>query len=172
MDFQPVAKAQRASAFFPDGRVIRPQVEGTFAREQADDNPHLNQGRVNGKFATTFPMKLSMEMLERGKDRFDTYCAPCHGKDGRGQGLVAKRASTLGEGTWVPPSNLVDPRIEKMPVGEIYQAIRYGVRNMPKYGPQIKVEDRWAIVAYIRALQRSQNGTIKDVPEADRGKLK
>jgi mono/diheme cytochrome c family protein len=172
MDFQPLAKAQRASVFFPDGRAIRPQVEGTLAREQADNNPHLNQGRINGKFAKTFPIPLSMEMLERGKDRFDTYCAPCHGRDGKGQGLVATRAASLGEGTWVPPTNLIDARIQKMSVGEIYQAIRYGVRNMPKYGPQIEVRDRWAIVAYIRALQRSLDAKINDVPEADRGKLK
>ncbi len=175
MDFQPVVRAQRASAFFPDGRALRPQVEGTLAREQADKDPHLNQGKVNGKLVTTFPkavLPLSMEMMVRGRDRFNTYCAPCHGRDGKGKGLVATRASSLGEGTWVPPSNLTDARIAKMPVGEIYQTIRYGVRNMPKYGPQIEVRDRWAIVAYIRALQRSQNASIKDVPEADRGKLK
>ncbi len=175
MDFQPVARAQRASTFFADGREIRPQVEGTLAREQEDNDPHLNQGKVGGKAAKTFPkalMPLSMEMLVRGRDRFNTYCAPCHGRDGKGEGLVAKRASSLGEGTWVPPTNLTDARIVKMPVGEIFQAIRNGVRNMPRYGPQIEVRDRWAIVAYLRALQRSQNAEIKDVPEVDRGKLK
>ena len=86
--------------------------------------------------------------------------------------MIAKRADQLAQGTWVPPSNITQENLRQMPVGELFNSITNGVRNMPGYGPQIKTEDRWAIIMYVRALQRGQSGTLNDVPESERGSLK
>jgi mono/diheme cytochrome c family protein len=102
--------------------------------------------------------------MNRGQDRFTIYCTPCHGQTGVGNGIVIKR------GFMVPP-NFHDERLVTMPDGQIFNAISNGVRLMPSYGKQIPVEDCWAIVAYIRALQRSQRATLSDVPESERAQL-
>ena len=110
--------------------------------------------------------------MKRGQQRFGIYCTPCHGVAGNGDGMVAKRATALAQGTWVPPANLNQDYLRVMPVGQIFNTITHGIRNMPAYGPQIPPKDRWAIVMYVRALQRSHKATINDVPATERGSLK
>ena len=113
-----------------------------------------------------------METMDRGRERFGIYCTPCHGVDGMGQGMVHERARSLMQGTWVPPTNLHQENLLYKPVGELFEGITRGVRNMPPYGRQIDTADRWAVVLYLRALQRSQAASLEDVPEGERGGLK
>jgi mono/diheme cytochrome c family protein len=110
--------------------------------------------------------------MARGRQRFGIYCTPCHGQVGEGDGMVAQRAASLAEGTWVPPSNLTEDRIRVMPVGEIFNTITNGIRNMPAYGAQVPAEDRWAIVLYVRALEKSRGASIADLTEQERGSLR
>jgi mono/diheme cytochrome c family protein len=118
------------------------------------------------------PLAVDLGVLQRGRERYDIYCAPCHGLAGYGDGSVAKRAEALQEGTWTPPTSFHTELIRQRPDGHIFNTISNGIRNMPAYGPQIPVADRWAIVAYVRALQRSQNATVDDVPPEIRAQLR
>jgi mono/diheme cytochrome c family protein len=140
---QPKYKPQGASAFFSDGRASRPEVPGTVAvgqlREDRNQPP------------------LDAALLARGQERFDIFCAVCHDRTGSGKGIVATRTSWL-------PSNLLDERIVKMSDAELFEVASVGRRTMPAYRFQIPERDRWAIVAYVRALQRAMAGTVKDVP--------
>jgi mono/diheme cytochrome c family protein len=111
-------------------------------------------------------------MLRRGQERYDIYCSPCHGLAGYGDGMVAMRAEGLQEGTWTPPSSIHTELVRSRAPGHLYNTITNGIRNMPAYGPQISVEDRWAIVAYVEALQRSQAATVEDVPMELRASLR
>jgi mono/diheme cytochrome c family protein len=174
MDWQHKYKTQRANPFFEDGRAMRPQVEGTVAAGELNDDEHYHTGKVAGAWARTFPaqVKIDEATMARGKERFGVYCTPCHGQVGEGDGMVAQRATKLAEGTWVPPSNITEERLQYQPVGELFNTITNGIRNMPGYGRQIDVADRWAIIFYARALQRSRLASIQDVPEADRASLK
>ncbi len=171
MDNQARYKAQQANPVFADGRAMRPPVEGAVARGDRGDDPHRTEGRVGDGWAETFPRPVDEAMLRRGRERFGIYCAPCHGLDGGGDGIVSRRAERLMEGTWVLPSNLADDVVAARPVGHIYNSIRNGIRKMPAYGPQIPVDDRWAITAYVRALQRSRRATLDDAPPAAREEL-
>lgn len=172
MDKQPKFRAQRANPLFADGRADRPEVAGTVARGHADTDTHFYKGQVNGEWATTFPMPVTMEMMHRGQERFGIYCTPCHGLAGAGDGVVNSRAERLQEGTWTPPSNLASDLVVNRPVGHLYNTITNGIRNMPAYGSQIPPADRWAIVAYVRALQRSQHASVDDVPSELRPSLR
>lgn len=161
--------AQQANPMFRDGRAMRPQVEGTIARGDLKDDPHYFMGVVGDDWAEDFPSQVQVDraLLERGRERYDIFCAICHGTAGFGDGMVDRRAQELMEtgalGTvWVPPTNLHDEEIREQPVGQIYNAITNGVRNMPAYDSMIPTQDRWAIVAYVRALQRSQDARPED----------
>ena len=165
MDSQGKFRAQAPNPAFEDGRAMRPAVPGTLAVEHYSGNDHFSKGIANGGWATTFPVKVDMQLMERGKERFEIYCAPCHGLSGDGDGMNARRATELAEGTWVPPTDYHTQRIREMPVGQVFHTVSFGVRKMAPYGPQIPPADRWAIIAYIRALQRSRNATLDDVPE-------
>lgn len=167
MDNQPRFKAQQANPMFADGRAMRQPVPGTVARGELTDDDHLHLGVVDGDWATSLPMEITPELMERGQREFNIFCAPCHGQAGYGDGMVARRADQLQQGTWIPPTSLHTATVRDRADGYLYNVIANGVRNMPAYASQVKVEDRWAIVAYIRALQRSQNATPDDVP-ADR----
>lgn len=103
--------------------------------------------------------------MDRGEQRFNIYCAVCHGVDGGGQGLVTQRALRLEQGTWVQPTSIYSEAVVEQPVGKLFNTISHGVRKMPGYKEHISVEDRWAIVLYLRALQRSQLATIDDLPK-------
>ena len=171
---QPKYLAQAESALFTNHRAYRDQVAGTVAVEDTTDDTLLWQGRVGDAFATTLPasVPLSEATMQRGRERFGIYCAPCHGLAGAGDGPVARRADELREGTWVPPTPLGMDHVRAQPLGQLVSTITNGIRNMPGYGPQIAPQDRWAIALYVKALQRSMATSIEDVPEADRHGLK
>ena len=169
MDNQPKFRAQHANPLFADGRAMRPPVVGTVARGELREDDHYERGIVKGEWATVFPDKVevNMALLERGRERFTIYCQPCHGAAGNGDGMINKRAMELvnlgtNGTTWVAPKSIHEEQIRAQPIGQIFNSITNGVRNMPPYGPQIPVADRWAIVSYVRALQRSQNASERD----------
>jgi len=161
---QPKYMMQQAGDFFEDGRAMRPPVEGTIARETEID-PRIAHGRLDDDtgYVLTIPQEaiernLGMEhMLARGQERFGIFCAPCHGLDGGGLGMVVKH------GLIQPPSYHQD-RLRHIPDGQLFATIENGIRNMPAYGPQIPTFDRWAIVAYVRALQISQQNVAAPAP--------
>lgn len=178
MDNQPKFRAQHANALFADGRAMRPPITGTVARGRLNEDDHYYRGISNGQWAATFPpqVAVTMDLLQRGRERFNIYCQPCHGLAGYGDGMVNKRAMVLmnlgvNGTTWVQPKSVHEQQIREQPVGQYFNTISNGVRNMPAYGPQIPVADRWAIVAYVRALQRSQNARPDDAPPQQRVQL-
>lgn len=166
MDDQVSHKTQTRNSFFADGRAMRQPVAGTVARGQAWTDDPLYKGMVEGDtlFVTEFPVEVTSALVDRGQERYNIYCLPCHGASGNGNGLVNARATFLGEGTWTPPTDLTSQQVVDRPVGHIYNTIAAGIRNMPSYGSQIPVEDRWAITAYVRALQLTRNANIEDLP--------
>jgi mono/diheme cytochrome c family protein len=117
-------------------------------------------------------VSVTSELMRRGRERYDVFCSPCHGLAGYGDGPVSKRAESLQEGTWTPPASFHTDLVRGRPAGHLYNSIANGIRNMPAYGAQIPVDDRWAIVAYIRALQRSQYSNVEDVPAELRASLR
>jgi mono/diheme cytochrome c family protein len=182
MDNQHRLEAQQESPrygampLFADGRAMRPLVPGTVARGELRDDDHYDRGIVGGDWATTFPAQLTIDraFLERGQERFGIYCSPCHGLAGYGDGLVNAKANellsmpALNNGTtWVAPKNLHEAAIRDQPIGQTFNTITNGVRNMSGYAAQVPVEDRWAIVSYVKALQRSQNARSSDVADTD-----
>lgn len=182
MDKQPRYEAQDAAAIFADGRAMRPPVAGTVARGRLKADPMLYDGysatwnaeenRWDVNFAESFPeqIQLTSRLLERGQQQFAIHCLPCHGADGMGNGPVNRSAVKLQSsgvaGTWVPAANLHDVTIRERPAGHLYNTIVNGIRTMPSYGDRIvDVNDRWAVVAYVRALQLSQDAPKQMVPE-------
>ena len=161
---QPRYKPLAASDFFKDGRAARPVVPGTVARGHLNDDEHLYTGKVNGVLVDAFPYPVTREMLARGRDRFAIYCTPCHGAVGDGLGMVVQR------GLRRPPSLHIE-RLQKAPVGHFFDVMTNGLGAMQDYSAQVPVGDRWAVVAYIRALQLSQNAKLADVPPKQRGEL-
>ena len=172
MDNQPKFKTQARNPMFADRRAMRPPVAGTVPRSATLGDPALTNGKVGDDWVEAIPVEVDRGLLDRGQERYDIYCSPCHGLAGFGDGMVSKRADELMEGTWTPPSSFHTDLVRQRPDGHIYSTITHGIRNMPAYGPQIPVHDRWAIVAYVRALQRSQNTTVDDVPPDIRAQLR
>ena len=182
MDFQPKFKPQTVNPLFADGRSQRPAVLGTVARGEDNLDTHLNDGVVNGAWAETLPAGLEMtrEFLERGQQRYNIHCSVCHGYAGYGDGTVNKRAMELmssSEGpangtSWVQAKSLHDPVVREHRLGRLYNVATNGIRNMAGYGTQIDLNDRWAIAAYVKALQLSQNASMQDVPPELRDNLK
>lgn len=165
MHDQPKAKPQSKSSFFVDGRTGRLPVEGTVARGELRADDHLYRGKVNGVFVTTFPFKIDAALMERGRERYTIYCTPCHGATGLGNGMVIQR------GFKIPAANHHIERLRLAPVGYWFDVITNGFGVMFGYAAQIPVNDRWAIIAYVRALQFSRNATIEDIPAAEREAL-
>jgi len=153
-----------ASAFFPKGSSAQPLVAGTVPRGFLREDEQLYTGKVNGQFAATFPFEIKAEDIDRGEQRFDIYCAPCHGRIGDGNGMVVQR------GFKQAASFHVD-RLRTMPVGYFYDVITNGFGAMPEYKMQITPEDRWKVVAFVRALQLSHNAAQTDVPADELQKL-
>ncbi|MFH1279608.1 MAG: cytochrome c, partial [Candidatus Eisenbacteria bacterium] len=172
MDQQPKFKAQQANPLFADGRAMRPEVPGTVARGDLRDDDAFHRGKENGGWVRKIPVPVTDRLMNRGRERYDIFCAPCHGLGGDGDGIVSARADALQEGTWIPPVSYHSDQIRERPAGHIFNTITNGIRSMPAYGPQIPADDRWAIVAYVRALQRSRNASIDDVPPDMRGRLR
>jgi|YNPBryunderm2012_1023409.scaffolds.fasta_scaffold03661_5 mono/diheme cytochrome c family protein len=171
MDHQPKFKAQAENPLFADGRAMRPPVPGAVPAGSFPRDEAVVTGRRQGGWVTALPVPVTAELLRRGEERYNIYCSPCHGLAGYGDGPIAVRAEALQEGTWTPPSSLHTELVRSRPDGHLYNTIANGIRNMPAYGPQIDVADRWAIVAYVRALQFSQGATMDDVPVELRGQL-
>jgi mono/diheme cytochrome c family protein len=169
---QPRYRGQQANPVFADGRTIRPAIAGTVARGALDLDDHFYRGFSRGAdgkptFFKGFPKEVKVDepFLRRGQLEFNIYCAPCHGNDGVGQGPVHQRAVFLQEGKWVPPANLHDAAIKARPEGHLFNTVTNGIRNMAGYGSQIvNPSDRWAVVAYVRALQLSQDAPADVVP--------
>ncbi len=172
MDDQPKFETQEQNLLFADTRAMRPPVEGTVAVGELYEDQALVTGKAGEAWIAGYPLEIDDERMARGQERYDVYCAPCHGQDGGGNGIVNVRATRLEEGTWAPPTDLRSQLVVDRTEGHLFNTITHGIRNMPAYGKQIPVEDRWAIVAYMRALQRARGATLEDVPEAQRDALR
>jgi mono/diheme cytochrome c family protein len=164
MQVQPKYIALEPSSFFVDNRSARPIPAHTIARGHLNDNDPFHTGAANGVYVATIPLPISRALLHRGQQRFAIFCTPCHGPLGDGDGMVARRGFKV-------PANLHTERLRHAPPGYLFQVISNGYGAMPDYANQIQVPDRWAIIAYIRALQLSQDADVADVPPQDRKKL-
>ena len=164
MGQQPKYDPLEPSAFFADGMSARPRIPGTVARGELAGDPYFETGKINGQPGDGFPMAVTAEVMNRGENRFNVYCAQCHGRLGDGNGMIPAR------GFRRPPSFQTETLLAARP-GHFFDVITNGFGAMPPYRTMIPAEDRWAIVAYIRALQLSQSATINDVPPAHRAQL-
>ena len=149
---------------FADGRGMRPLVEGTVARGHLNDDELMFTGKVDGQFVDQFPFQVTHEVLERGHERFNIYCSPCHGRTAMGNGMIVQRGLR-------PPPSFHDEKMRNQPAGYYFDVISNGFGAMQDYRAQVDVKDRWAIISYIRALQYSQRATLADVPGDKRGEL-
>lgn len=164
MQVQPRYDPLAPSTFFDDGRSVRPEVPDTVARGHLRIDEHLYTGKVNGVPVETFPFPITRQVLERGRDRYNIYCTPCHDYTGSGRGMVVQRG-------FPPPPSYHTDRLRQAPVGHFFDVITNGYGTMYSYKARIPAADRWAIVAYLRALQMSQHATLEDVPPEERAKL-
>ncbi len=165
MDDQPKFRAQSATEFFGDGRAMRDPIEGTLPRGFLREDVVYYTGKDrNGKLVKKSPVAPTMEVLKRGQERFNIYCSPCHSRVGDGKGMVVLKGM-------FPPPTYHQARLRDIEDGHIFGVITNGIRNMPSYRSQIPVSDRWAIINYLRVLQRSQNALLKDIPESEKAKI-
>jgi mono/diheme cytochrome c family protein len=165
MQDQPKYKSQRPSEFFADGRSDRPELDGTIARgELREDTAYYDGKDAAGKDIEAFPLNVDKALIERGRNRYDIFCSPCHGALGNGMGMVVQR------GFKQPPSYHIE-RLRNAPVGHLYDVVTNGYGAMLNYAQQLQVRDRWAIIAYIRTLQYSQNASVNDLPAEARAQL-
>jgi len=164
MHDQPKYIPYRPSTFFADQRSERPPIDGTIALGHLHDDALLETGKVDGADAPVFPFPIDDQVMARGHERFNIYCSPCHGQTGDGNGMVVQR------GYRHPPSLHLD-RLVQAPPGHIFDVITNGFGAMPDYAAQVRVNDRWAIAAYIKALQLSQHAAVADLPAAARAEL-
>jgi mono/diheme cytochrome c family protein len=162
---QPRYEPLEPSTFFPDGMSARPPVSGTVARGQLHEDEAFYKGKVDGQYVNELPVEIDRELIERGGERFNIYCAVCHGPSGYGDGMIVQR------GFRKPPSYHIE-RLHDAPPGHFFDVMTNGFGAMGRYSTQIEPRDRWAIVAYIRALQVSQNATLDNVPPEQRASLK
>lgn len=161
---QPRVDVYQADSFFTDGMSARPQVAGTVSRDQPVQLTPAITGRQDGKSLEQIPVELTQELLERGQQRFGIMCVHCHGPSGYGDGMVVQR------GFPAPPSYHTE-RLRSAPDGHLFAVITDGLGRMPALGRRITPSDRWAITAYVRALQLSQNAGVDSLPERDRSQL-
>ena len=164
MHDQPKYRPLRGSELFADKRSARPLVEGTVARGTLREDAAYYTGKTVDGFVTQIPVAVTPELLARGQSQFQVFCSPCHGRTGRGDGMVVQR------GFKKPSSYHVD-RLRQMPIGYFYDVISIGFGAMADYAAQVPPADRWAIAAYIRTLQLSQYAPVADVPEGKRALL-
>lgn len=156
MHDQPKFFPQRGTSFYADGRSVRPQVENTVARGQLHEDSYFYTGFVNGKEGEGLPFPVTLQVLQRGQERYNVYCTPCHSRVGNGSGMIVQRG-------YAPAGNYHTPRLQAAPLGHFFNVISHGYGAMPDYSAQLTPVDRWAVVAYIKALQLSQNATTADV---------
>jgi len=164
---QPRTKALSESKFYPDGQASRPLVAGTIARDHLRDDDAFFTGAKDGKWLDTLPLPVTEALLKRGQDRFKVYCTPCHGQLGNGKGMIAQRGLALKR----PVGNYHTERLRAMPVGYFYDVITNGYGAMYSYASRIQPQDRWAVVAYIRALQLAQHASVADADPVELTKL-
>lgn len=164
MQDQPKYKPLAVSAFFADGRASRPLPPDTIALNDTDQDPGYETGSANGQFLVSIPVKITDDLLNRGQDRFDIYCSPCHGRIGDGRGMIAQRGFKI-------PADLNGDRVRNAPPGYLYAVIADGYGAMPDYSDQLDTQDRWAVVAYIRALELSRSTALNDAPPEERSRL-
>lgn len=157
MDNQEKYKSQSESRFYADGSTMRPLIPGTVARGQLREDAAYYTGMDESGNYVVNPKTITAELLNRGQERFNIYCSPCHGQVGDGRGIMVKYE-------YIPPPTFHQDRIRDMKDGNLFEIVSGGIRNMPSYAHQISVDDRWAIIAYLRALQRSQNASGDDIP--------
>lgn len=157
MHNEPKFIPQRGTTFFADGRSVRPQVENTVARNQMDEDTYFYTGIDNGKEGDGLPVPLNAATLERGQERYNIYCTPCHSRVGNGLGEIVERG-------YKPAANFHDSVRRAQPVSHYFYVMTHGYGAMPDYSAQLTPADRWAVAAYIRALQLSQAATAQDVP--------
>ena len=162
MHDQPRYEPFESSSLFADGRAARPIPQGTVARGQLDADPAYYQGKsATGEPLEVFPVEITRDLLERGRERYDIYCSPCHDRTGSGTGMIVRRG-------YPQPTSFHIDRLREAPPGYFFNAISSGFGVMPGYAVQVPVADRWAIVAYVRALQASQYTSIDDVDPVKR----
>ncbi len=171
---QPKVQTYDPSSFFADGRGSRPNVAGAVGLGQVQTDQYFLTGLVDGAESNEMPIEVTRELLERGQEQFNIYCSVCHGRSGYGQSVVAQRGGIV-------PANFHQQRLREAPLSHVVNIITVGVyrgdpakdgyQSMYSYASRIQPEDRWAIAAYIRALQLSQNATVDDVPPDQRGNL-
>lgn len=157
MHDEPKFFPQRGTTFYADGRSVRPQVANTVARNQLHEDTYFYTGLVDGKEGNTMPFPVTMKVLERGQERYNIYCTPCHSRVGNGEGMIVQRG-------YAHAGDFHTARLETAPLGHFFYVISNGYGAMPDYAAQVAPVDRWAIVAYIKALQLSQHATDADVP--------
>ncbi|MDE3105518.1 MAG: cytochrome c [Acidobacteriota bacterium] len=156
MHNQPKFYPQRGTSFYADGRSVRPQVENTVARNQLHEDSYFYTGLINGKEGDALPFPVTMDVLRRGQERYNVYCTPCHSRVGNGAGMIVERG-------YAPAGNFHTARLQAAPLGHFFNVISNGYGAMPDYSAQLTPADRWAVVAYIKALQLSQKATQADV---------
>lgn len=158
---QPRYEPLEISEFFSDRRSARPLVENTVPRGALVEDQVFATGRTeDGDLVSEIPVDITAELLERGQERYDIFCSPCHGFDGFGEGMIVQRG-------FAPPPSFHTERLRQSPAGHYFDVITNGFGQMFSYAYRIPLEDRWAIVAYIRALQISQNASPEEVPEGE-----
>lgn len=166
MDSQPKYEPQSYSAFFQDHSSMRNPISGTFAQGQFPTDLAFTTGKTAQQdYITRMPVAITLPLMQHGQERYNIFCSTCHSRIGDGQGIMIKRG-------YIPPPSFHDERLIKIEDGYLYEVISNGIRNMPPYAQQIPIADRWAIAAYLRALQRSQHASEMDVPEEIRTKLR
>jgi len=161
---QPRYETMEPSTFFDDGTSARPLVAGTVARGQLAEDQAFHTGKVGGEFVRQLPVELDQGLLERGRQEFTIFCSVCHSPTGDGDGMIVQRG-------FRPPPTYHSERLRRAPPGHFFDVITNGFGAMPRFAAQIEPADRWAIVAYLRALQLSQHATLDDVPPGDRARL-
>jgi mono/diheme cytochrome c family protein len=157
MHDQPKMYPQRSASLFPDGRSVRPQASGTVARSQLQQGNYFNTGMIDGVEGDGLPFKVDTTVLQRGQERYNIYCMPCHSRVGNGKGMIVQRG-------YYPAASFHSDRLRRAPLGHFFSVITNGYGAMPDYAAQLSPQDRWAVVAYVRALQLSQGATDADVP--------
>ncbi len=171
MDWQPKYNPQTLSLPVPEGTVAW-GTGRTSAASQApnpqfvvEDTPFYTGKNANGSFVARIPIRITSALMTQGQERFNIYCAPCHDQAGTGKGMVVQRG-------FLPPPDLADARIVAYTDGDLFHIVTHGIRNMPAYGKQMPVQDRWAVVAYVRALQKMRSATLQDVNPAIRNQIR
>jgi len=164
MDHMPKYHPQGESAFFADGKADRLPVEGAVARGTYYEDEYLESGKKGADFGSGFPVDVTHELIARGQERYGIYCAVCHGQVGNGDSMTKKYGMLTA-------ANLTDDRLAAYTEGQLYDVIANGKGTMLPYSDKLSVEDRWAVVAYVRALQRAANGSVKDLTPAKREEL-